>query len=389
MTARTAAAKAGARADKAADARPPTPSAAKPAARAERDDPALPERLRLEVERAIQRSLRSIDLLGAPPPSVGRTPKTTLHRRGTLELVHYHATASEVYRVPLLFVMAPTNKGYILDLAPGQSLVEFLLQRGYDVYLMDWNAPTDAERDLKLDDYVLDFIPDCIRRVQQDSGETDVTLIGYCAGGMLSAIYQSLHPKNAIRNLVCFTTPVDFSRMELFRAMSDARHFDVDRLVDSVGVIPADMVAAGFEALRPASRLAGQVRLWDNLWNDQFVQGFRMMERWGNETLPLPGGYFRQTVKELLGDNALFKGTLKIGGRTVDLSKIEVPFLHVVAQYDHIVPSACSAPLIERVGSKDKEEVILPGGHVSIAAGANAVKRMWPKLDDWLQGRST
>jgi polyhydroxyalkanoate synthase len=177
--------------------------------------------------------------------------------------------------------------------------------------------------------------------------------------------------------------------MKLFRAMADARSFDVDRLVDSVGIVPADMVVAGFDALRPAARAAGQLRLWDNLWNDEFVKGFRMMERWGNETLPLPGGYFRQTVKELLRGNKLFEGTLKIGGRKVDLAKITVPFLHVIAQYDHIVPPACANPLVQRVGSKDKEEVMLPGGHVSIAAGANAIKRMWPKLDSWLEGRST
>ncbi|MEP7300382.1 MAG: alpha/beta fold hydrolase [Caldimonas sp.] len=352
-------------------------------------DLALTERLRLEVERAFQRSLKGIELLGAPPPTVGQTPKTVLHRRGTLSLYHYHATADEIYRVPILFVMAPTNKAYIVDLAPGQSLIEFLLGRGYDVYLMDWSAPTDEERNLKIEDYALDFIPDCIRRVQQDSGETDVTLVSYCAGGMLSVIYQSLNPGGPVKNLVCLTTPIDFKKMELFQSMSDRRHFDVDKLVDSVGIVPAGMVAAGFDALRPASRIAGQIRLWDNLWNDQFVKGFRMMERWGNETLPLPGGYFRQTTKELLWNNALFEGTLRIGGRLVDLAGIEVPLLHIVAQYDHIVPPACSRPLIERVGSRDKEEVTLPGGHVSIAAGPNAIKRMWPKLDSWLQERST
>ena len=352
-------------------------------------EPALTERLRLEVERAVQRSLKGVELFGAPPPTVGKTAKTVLHRRGTLSLYHYHATADEIYRVPLLLVMAPTNKAYILDLAPGQSLIEFLLARGYDIYLMDWNAPGDDESDLKIENYVLDFIPDCLRRVQQDSGEDEVTLVGYCAGGMLSAIHVALIPDGPVKNLVCFTTPVDFSKMNLFRSMSDAKVFDVDKLVDSVGIIPADLVVAGFDALRPASRVAGQLRLWDNLWNDEFVKGFRMMERWGNETLPLPGAYFRQTVKELMRANALYEGTLRIGGRKVDLGKITVPFLHIIAQYDHIVPPACAQPLVQRVGSRDKEEVMLPGGHVSIAAGPNAVKRMWPKLDAWLQNRST
>jgi polyhydroxyalkanoate synthase len=186
-------------------------------------EPALTERLRLEVERAVQRSLKGVELFGAPPPTVGKTAKTVLHRRGTLSLYHYHATADEIYRVPLLLVMAPTNKAYILDLAPGQSLIEFLLARGYDIYLMDWNAPGDDERDLKIENYVLDFIPDCLRRVQQDSGEDEVTLVGYCAGGMLSAIHVALIPDGPVKNLVCFTTPVDFSKMNLFRSMSTRR----------------------------------------------------------------------------------------------------------------------------------------------------------------------
>src|SRR5574337_171321 len=305
-----------------------TSSTAKPADKpAERADPGLTERLRLEVERAVQRGLKGIELLGAPPAVVGQTPKTVMHRRGTLELVHYHAQVDEIYRVPVLLVMAPTNKGYVLDLAPGQSLIEYLLQRGYDVYLIDWNAPTDDERDLKIENYVLDFIPDCIRRVQQDSGAQDVSLVGYCAGGMLSSIYAALHDNGPLKNLVCFTTPVDFSKMEMFRRMADPKTFDVDKYVDSVGIVPASAVTIGFDMLRPASRAAGQMRLWDNLWNDQFVKGFRRMERWGNETLPLAGGYYRQTTKELLQQNKLYDGTLKIGGRLVDLSRITVPML--------------------------------------------------------------
>ncbi|MFT3811808.1 MAG: alpha/beta fold hydrolase [Acidovorax sp.] len=364
------------------------PQAAAKPAKPKESDLELTARLRLEVERAVQRSLKSVELLGAPPATVGSTPKTVLHRRGTLELVHYHAQSDEVYRVPILIVMAPTNKGFILDLTPGQSLIEFLLQHGYDVYMIDWHAPTADEAHLQIEDYALDFIPDCIRRVQQDSGEEDITLIGYCAGGMLSTVYQATHPEGPVKNLVCFTTPIDFSQMKLFRDMSDSAAFDVDRFVDRVGVVPADMVAAGFDALRPASRMAGQIRLWDNLWNDEFVKAFRRMERWGNETLPLPGGYFRQTIKELMRKNALFEGTLVVGGKPVKVENIKVPLLHVIAQYDHIVPPPASFPLVAKAGSTDKTEIILPGGHVSLAAGPNAIKRMWPALNSWLEGRS-
>lgn len=347
------------------------------------------ERVREEVERSVRRALKGVDLLGAAPVSVGPSPRTVLHRQGTMEFVHYHPMTDEVYRVPVLLVMAPTNKGYVFDLAPGQSMVEYFLKRGYDIYMLDWNPPGPAEADLGLDDYALGFIPECIRRVQEDSGEEEINLVGYCAGGMLSSISQSLHPDGPVRSLACFTTPVDFRHMEIFRALVDQEIFDVDAFVERHGgIVPAQFISAGFDALRPASRVAGQIRLWDNLWNDEFVAGFRRMERWGNEMLPLPGRYFAETTKNLMYDNAFYEGNLRVGGEVVDLGRITVPFLHVAAKYDHIVPAACSAPLLPRVGSQDKEEIVLPGGHVSLVAGANAVRRMWPKLDAWLEGRS-
>jgi polyhydroxyalkanoate synthase subunit PhaC len=349
----------------------------------------LSERLQLEVQRAIERNFKGLEVLGAPAPAVGTTPKTVLHRRGVLRLDHYHAQAAEVYRVPVLLVMAPTNKAFVFDMAPGQSLIEYLLQRGHDVYAMDWHAPTQRESNLQLEDYTLDFIPDCVRRVQQDSGVEEVSVLGYCAGGLLSAIYAALHPDGPMKNLVTITVPVDFSKMELFRRMTDPQEFNVDKMIDADGIVPGDIVARMFSLLRPASDIANQIRLWDNLWNDAYVKQYRLLERWTAETLPLPGGYARQTVKELLQKNSLYEGTLRIRGRLVDLSRITAPFLSFVAQYDHIVPPACARPLYERVGSRDKEEVVLPGGHVSLVAGPNAIKRMWPKLNEWLERRST
>ena len=237
-----------------------------------------------------------------------------------------------------------------------------------------------------MEDYVLDFIPDCIRRVQQDSGETDVTVIGYCFGGVLSLLYGSIFNDGPMKNLICFTTPIDFREMKLFSNFSDRRYFDVDRLVDSVGNVPPEMILSSFEMLRPASRAASQVQLWENIWNDEFVKSYRMFDRWATDTLPLAGEYFRTITKDLMWDNKLFNDTMSVGGRAADISKIKVPILHAVAEHDHIVPYDAAKHLITKVGSADKEEVMLKGGHVSLVAGANAIKRLWPKLDSWLGG---
>src|SRR5206468_4420553 len=149
-------------------------------------DAGMGGRIQAAIERALQRNIKGLEYFASPAPVMGTTPKDLIHSRGTLNLYHYRPLADEIYRIPLLLVMATTNKGYIFDLAPGQSLVEYLLKRGYDVYVMDWNAPRADEKHLSLETYVLDFIPDCISRVQTESGEEDVTLVGYCMGGVLS-----------------------------------------------------------------------------------------------------------------------------------------------------------------------------------------------------------
>jgi polyhydroxyalkanoate synthase len=80
---------------------------------------------------------------------------------------------------------------------------------------------------------------------------------------------------------------------------------------------------------------------------------------------------------------------MSLGGRPAPLANIRIPILHAVAEHDHIVPHAAAKPFIASVSSADKEEVVLKGGHISIAAGANAHKRLWPKLERWLSERST
>jgi len=353
------------------------------------DFASISDRIQAEVQRAIQRSIKGAEYFSTSGPALGSTPKDLLISRGTMNLYHYRPLADEIYRVPILIVMATTNRGYILDMVPGQSFIEFLLKRGYDVYMLDWTAPKPEEKSLRMEDYVLDFIPDCVRRVQRDSGVTDLTIIGYCFGGVLSLLYGSIFHDGPMKNLICFTTPIDFCGMKLFSNFSDRRYFDVDRLIDSTGNMPPELILQSFDMLRPASRAVGQIQFWENIWNDEFVKSYRMFDRWATDILPLAGEYFRTITKDLMWDNKLYNDTMTVGGHPARLDKIKVPILHAVAEHDHIVPYDAAKQLIQKVGSTDKEEVILKGGHVSLVAGPNAVRRLWPKLDSWLGKRST
>ena len=352
------------------------------------NDSALMEQMQDLVTKTIQRSVKGVQFARSGKAQVGLTPKDLIYSQGTLRLYHYHPVADEIYRVPVMLVMATTNRGYLFDLMPGQSMVEYLLNQGYDVYVVDWEPPMPSERNLNLATYTNEFLPTCVEKVRMDTGEPDVSIIGYCQGGVLSLIYASLHPDGPLKNLVTLTCPVNQKEMGLFKIWSDERYLDVDQLVDTLGIIPGEFIERGFEMLRPAQRTAGRLRLMDMVWDDDFVRSYRAFERWGNETLPLAGEYYRDCTRELMWGNKLYKGTLKIDGKEANLANINIPVMNVMAEHDHIAPLGSTKPILDLVGSEDTNELVLKGGHVSLIAGPRAVKRMWPAVDHWLAERS-
>ncbi len=346
--------------------------------------------VREEIERTIQRSRRGVDFVfDRGDPQVGTTPKDVVLERETLRLYRYRPTADEVYRVPIVLVMSLVSKPYILDLSPGQSLVEFLVREGFDVFMIDWGEPRHEDRGLRLDDYVLDFLPRCLERVQQTTGEADVTLVGYCMGGLFCLMYGGLFPDAPLRNLVCIATPVNFEGMGLFRRWCDPRWFDVDRIVDTMGNVPPELVYRSFELLRPHQRFFSYARLWDNLWSEEYVRYHRIFDKWATDQVPIAGETFRQFTKELMWDDKLLKGELRLAGRLVETGRITCPVFHAMAEHDHIAPFEATSPLSSLVGSEDKEDLVLKGGHVSLVAGKNAVMRLFPNLGGWLGARST
>ncbi len=342
-----------------------------------------------QVERNRQRIEKGLDiLLAREEPPVGVTPKDVIYSRGTLRLYHYRPMASEVYRVPVVFVMSLVSKPWILDLTFGQSFIQYMLAEGFDVFMIDWGIPRPEDKRLRFEDYVQDFMPSCFEQVQRLTGEPDYTVLGYCMGGMFALMYSGVYPEAPVKNIVCAATPVDMEGMGLFRRWADPKHFDVDRIVDAMGNIPPEVMLRSFEMLRPTDRWFSYVRLIDRLWDPMFVYGYRVMYKWTNEQIPFPAETYRQFMRELMWENKLMKGTLTVGGRRVDTDAIKCPVLHVMAEHDHIAPFDSTRPLTSLVGSEDKEDVVLKGGHVSLVAGKNAVGRLWPKVAEWLSERS-
>lgn len=345
-------------------------------------------KIREAIEKIYSRNIEGLKPLEGLELDLGVTPKETIYSRGTLKLYHYTPVCDEIYRIPIVLVMSLVSRYYILDLTRGQSLVEYLVGQGFDVYLIDWGVPRPEHRHLRFDDYVGDLLPDCLARVAEDCGETDVSLAGYCLGGTMATIYAALNAEGNVRNLACFATPVNALGMKLYKSWADNGSFDIDQFVDRMGNVPAALIDAMLQALRPLQRTAGRLKMLDNVTDDQFVEAHYRFERWSTDQIPMAGEAARQLFKDFLRDNKLVKNEMQVNGRRVDLGQITVPFLQVAAQHDHIVPSEASKDLVDLVGSSDKMEIVLKGGHVSLVAGGNAVFRLWPKLSEWLGNRS-
>ncbi len=248
--------------------------------------------------------------------------------------------------------------------------------------------PSAEDVTLRLEDYVLDYLPEMVRAVQATSGARELSLLGYCLGGLLTLLYAASHPQAPLRALLTLATPVDFAHLGLQGLW--ARHLDPDRLVATYGNIPAALIQQSFRMLKPASELsvARMIGLWQHLDDDRYVAQFRAFDRWTNDHIDFPGETFRQVLKELVQGNKLVKGEFTLGGRQVDLGAIRCPFLAIAAEADHIVPLAAARPQPELVGSVDKALLVLPGGHVGLAAGRSARHVLWPRVVEWRGARA-
>lgn len=327
------------------------------------------------------------------PAEVGKTPHETVFQGGTWRLLRYGAPPgmTEVAAVPLLMVPSLINRYYILDLTLGKSLVAYLLERGIEVYMIDWGTPGEEERFTPFSAYAHDRLHRAIQVIQDDSGSDEVSLLGYCMGGTFATIYTALESEGAVANLINLAGPINFHDDGLLSHWTRAEWFSVDRLVDTLGNIPSTLLQQTFRMLRPTGEWVQALRFYELLaeGSEEKLKSYGAMNTWVNDPVPFPGETFRFYVKELYQENKLVRDQLLVGGRPVRLADIRANLLTIAASQDHITPPASATILNEKVGSLDREIIVQPGGHIGIVAGSSAHRGLWPRLAGWLVARST
>jgi polyhydroxyalkanoate synthase subunit PhaC len=324
-----------------------------------------------------------------PDPIVGQTPKQLVWTKNKAKLYRYQPALPKKNKVPLLMIYALINKPYILDLYPGNSLIEHLTNAGHDVYLLDWGTAGYEDRHMNLDDYIMDYIPRAVKKVLQTSGAKELSLLGYCMGGTMTTIFTALHPFLPIRNLLLLTSPIDFEDAGHYTNWLDKRHFNLDRLVDTFGNVPFELIDYGNKLLNPIANVYGPfVSLVDRVDNDEFILNWKLMQKWLNDGIPFPGEAYRQWIREFYQENKLIKNELTVRGQQVDLSNIKANLLNVLATRDNIVAPGQIRPLNDAVSSLDKTLHIVETGHVSVVTGRKAINEIYPFIEQWLSDKS-
>jgi poly[(R)-3-hydroxyalkanoate] polymerase subunit PhaC len=342
-------------------------------------------RLSTMARNAVKVATTKAPIATTPRQAIWTLNKATLYRYTPV------VPAEQRHPVPLLLVFALMNRAAILDLKPGNSFVEYMVNKGYDVYLLDWGAPGPEDSELGMEDYVLEYLPRAIRKMKAVSGSEQFSMLGWCIGALLSTLYASLRPDDGLKNLVLLTAPLDFTEAKTipFAKMADPRYLDVELILKAYGNMPGQLIDYGAKMLKPVENfVSNYLRLIDNLDNPKIVDSWHAMNTWVTDGIPMAGRTYRQLINEFYRENKLIKGTLALRGEKVDLRKLRANLLVTIADADHITPPCQSETVMDKVGSADRDMLKVAGGHIGIMAGSGAAKITWPKIEAWLGARS-
>lgn len=346
-----------------------------------------------------RKAMRMLDVfLRVPEFSVGTTPSEVVYTEDDMRLLHYIPLVEKPCPVPVLIVYALVNRYYILDLQPDKSVVRKLLEDGLDVYIIDWGYPSGVDRYLTIDDYVNGYLDNAVEKVKELSGAERISLFGVCQGGTFSVMYSSLHPEK-IQNLATMVTPVDFDTDDGLLHIW-AKSLDADKIVDTYGIVPGNLLNTGFLLTDPFRVLIDKyVGLFEKIEgnrddeqgereNEETVKNFLRMEKWIFDSPDQAGETYRQFMKDCYQKNLLIKNEMMLNGKRIDLKNITMPLLNVMGEFDHLVPVAASMPLNDAVASTDKETMVFPTGHIGMFVSGKSQREICPKVSSWLKARS-
>lgn len=274
--------------------------------------------------------------------NLATTPGAVVFRNELLELIQYSPTTAKVHEIPIVIVSPWINKYYILDMTPEKSLIKYMVDQGFTVFVTSWKNPGPEMRDTTLDDYMLKGVLEAVNAAREICEAPQVNLTGYCIGGtVVSALMAWLnHPdskESPVAHWTLFTSLVDFSNPGDIDVFIDENTVGmIEKLMETKGYLDGNDMAMSFRMLRSNSLI------WHYFVNNYLCgetpEAFDVLF-WNMDTTRLPEAMHSFYLRELYLKNRLInKDDLVMGERPLDLGRITQPLYSVGTEQDHIVP---------------------------------------------------
>ncbi|MCP5197600.1 MAG: alpha/beta fold hydrolase [Gammaproteobacteria bacterium] len=302
-------------------------------------------------------------------PDLATTPGQVVLRNGLLELIQYTPVTTQVHTLPIVLVAPWINKFYIMDLRPRNSLVRYLVEQGFTVFITSWKNPGPEAQATTLDDYLRKGVWPALEAARTICGVPQVHATGYCLGGTAVAMllaWLNADPADRAANPVAhwttFTTLVDFSDPgEIGVFLNEASFNFLRQHMAKTGYLDGADMARAFRLLRPNSLIWHYV-VHSYLYGEELPPSDVLF--WNCDTTRMPATMHEFYLRELYLNNRLIQpGGLEMGGRRLDLSAITQPLYAVGAEQDHIAPWRQTFRLCELVGGSARY-VLATSGHI-------------------------
>ncbi len=293
------------------------------------------------------------------------TPGKVVFRNDLMELIQYAPSTTEVHEIPLLFSPPWINKYYIMDLAPGRSLVQWAVDHGHTAFMISYRNPDEQMRHVKMDDYLISGPVAALEVVRNITGAEKANLLGLCLGGtltMATLAYLDAVGMDLINSATFLNTLIDFSEPGLLGVFTDEASIRrLERTMKRTGFLPKEDMQRSFNLLRTN----------DLIWN-YAVSSWLMGEEppafdllsWNNDSTRMPAQMHTFYLRSCYVENQLARGVMELAGQRLDLEKVDQDLYFLSAEQDHIAPWR-SAYAGARLPGGEVRFVLSNSGHIA------------------------
>ncbi|WP_095590573.1 PHA/PHB synthase family protein [Actibacterium ureilyticum] len=298
--------------------------------------------------------------------NIATTPGEVVFRNRMFELIQFHPTTEKVHTIPLIIFPPWINKFYIMDLKEKNSLIKWIVDQGYTLFVVSWVNPDESYADVGVDTYIEEGYLTAFEQVKQICGVKKVNAVGYCIAGTTLSVTMALLNKRkdtTVNSATLFTTLTDFS---------DQGEFSVFLENDFVDGIEREATARGFLDSFFMSRTFSYLRANDLIYGPA-IRSYMMGEAppafdllyWNGDSTNLPGRMVIEYLRWLCQGNRFADGTLELMGETLSLKDVKVPVCAIACETDHIAAAATSYQGVQQMGSKNKTFILSQSGHIA------------------------